>query len=74
MPGMNGHQLVTIFRNERPGIRTMLMSGYPNHVAARNGYIEPGIAFINKPFSPITIANKIRAVLDEGLMEDKTRQ
>jgi two-component system cell cycle sensor histidine kinase/response regulator CckA len=74
MPGMNGLQLVTILRKERPGIKTILMSGYPNHVAARNGYIESGIVFINKPFSPITLANKIRAVLDEGPMEDKARQ
>jgi CheY-like chemotaxis protein len=66
MPGINGPQLITSLRKDRPGIKAVLMSGYPNHVAAHNGELEPGVAFINKPFSPVSLTDKIRAVLDEG--------
>jgi signal transduction histidine kinase/CheY-like chemotaxis protein len=66
MPGMNGRQLVTILRQERPGIKAILMSGYPNHVAVSTGDLEPGVVFINKPFPPISLTDKIRTLLDEG--------
>ena len=66
MPGMNGRQLVTILRKERPGIKAILMSGYPNHVAVSTGDLEPGVVFINKPFPPISLTDKIRTLVDEG--------
>jgi signal transduction histidine kinase/CheY-like chemotaxis protein len=64
MPGMNGRQLINILRKERPGIKAVLMSGYPDNVVMRNGDIEPGVVFVNKPFPPISLTEKIRAMLD----------
>ncbi len=66
MPGINGPQLISILRKERPETKAILMSGYPDHVAAQKGELEPGVAFINKPFSPFSLTDKIRAVMDEG--------
>jgi hypothetical protein len=52
-------------QKECPGIKTILMSGYTDNVVAKRGVLEPGIFFINKPLLPVSLANKIRAVLDE---------
>ena len=46
------------------------MSGYTDNIVARQGVLKPGIIFINKPLRPISLANKIRTVLD-GTGEEK---
>jgi hypothetical protein len=39
------------------------MSGYTNHAIDRNGLLESGRAFLQKPFTPATLVRKIRDVL-----------
>ena len=65
MPGMNGRQLVDAVRVEQPGIKTILMSGYTDNVIAQHGVLQEGYFLINKPLLPISLANKIREVLDQ---------
>ena len=67
MPGMNGRQLVDAIRQEQPGIKTMLMSGYTDNVIAQHGVLQEGYILVNKPLLPIFLANKIREVLDQPL-------
>jgi YesN/AraC family two-component response regulator len=66
MPGMNGRELAGRVRQIRPGIQCLYMSGYTADVIARQGMIEEGVQFIQKPFSGKEIAAKIRAVLGGG--------
>jgi hypothetical protein len=40
------------------------MSGYTDDAIARHGVLEPGIAFLQKPFTPRGLAEKVRQVLD----------
>ena len=40
------------------------MSGYTDDAIARHGVLEPGIAFLQKPFTPFSLAQKVREVLD----------
>jgi DNA-binding response OmpR family regulator len=40
------------------------MSGYTNDAIVRHGVLEPGLAYIQKPFSPEILARKIREVLE----------
>jgi DNA-binding response OmpR family regulator len=40
------------------------MSGYTNDDIVRHGVLEPGLAYIQKPFSPEILARKIREVLE----------
>jgi hypothetical protein len=40
------------------------MSGYTDDVIARHGVLEPGIAFLQKPFTAFGLAEKVREVLD----------
>jgi signal transduction histidine kinase/ActR/RegA family two-component response regulator len=64
MPGMNGRELIETLKKENPEIKSVLMSGYTDNIVARQGVLKPGITFINKPLRPISLANKIRSVLD----------
>jgi two-component system cell cycle sensor histidine kinase/response regulator CckA len=57
--------LIHILRKERPDIKAILMSGYPNHAAGRDSDLEPDVVFINKPFPPIALTDTIRKVLDD---------
>ena len=63
MPGMTGRQLADRLRSSRPGIRVLFVSGYTNDVVVRNGHVDPGIAFLQKPFTPDSLGRKIREVL-----------
>jgi len=63
MPEMNGRELAAEIAEYRPGIKTLFMSGYTADVIARQGIIEEGISFIQKPFSMKDIALKIKSVV-----------
>ncbi|HUJ43884.1 MAG TPA: ATP-binding protein [Opitutaceae bacterium] len=65
MPRMDGRQLVDRLRQSQPEIRALFMSGYTDDTVVRYGVLEASAAFIQKPFSPASLANKVRAVLDE---------
>ncbi len=64
MPGMSGRVLAEHMELLRPGIKVMYMSGYTDDAVVRNGLIQEEIPFLQKPFSPDTLARKVRAVLD----------
>ena len=64
MPEMNGSQLVAKVLKARPGIRVLFMSGYTDDEVVRRGVIDGQTAFLQKPFTPDLIANKVRQVLD----------
>ena len=48
----------------RPTLRVLLMSGYTSDEIVRRGLGEPGIEYLQKPFTPHSLAVKVRAVLD----------
>ncbi|MGZ5427355.1 MAG: response regulator, partial [Thermoanaerobaculia bacterium] len=64
MPGMSGRVLWDQLRVLRPDSRVLFMSGYTDDAIARHGVLEPGIAFLQKPFTPFSLAQKVREVLD----------
>ncbi len=64
MPGMNGKMLRARIQAEHPEIKTVYMSGYTDNVIVKQGMVEPGLAFIQKPFSMEGLARKVRRVLD----------
>ncbi len=63
MPGMSGRELANEVSLKRPGIRVLFMSGYTDNVITTGGMLEKGLAFLQKPFSPSTLAQKVREVL-----------
>ena len=64
MPGMTGRQLADRVGALYPGIRTLFMSGYSDEVASRHGVLEPDAAYLQKPFSPKALADKVRQILN----------
>jgi nitrogen-specific signal transduction histidine kinase/ActR/RegA family two-component response regulator len=64
MPGMNGRELARSLAGRRPGMRVLYMSGYTDTAIAQQGILEPGTAFLSKPFTPDALARKMREVLD----------
>jgi CheY-like chemotaxis protein len=64
MPGMNGRVLADQLCAERPQLKVLFISGYADEVLGRHGVLEPGIPFLQKPFSPESLARKVREVLD----------
>ncbi len=64
MPGMSGRELGRRLLQSRPALKVLYTSGYTNDAIVQHGVLEPGIEFIQKPFSPDTLARKVRDVLD----------
>jgi PAS domain S-box-containing protein len=64
MPGMKGGELARVLRNERPGLRVLFMSGYTDDAVVRQGVLEEGVPYLQKPFSAATLTAKVREVLD----------
>jgi len=64
MPGMSGRDLADRVAERRPGIKVLYLSGYTDDAIVRHGVLEPGIAFLQKPFSADALARKVREVLD----------
>lgn len=64
MPRMGGKELAYWFRVTHPKTRVLFTSGYPDKSVVHNGELLAGIAFLHKPYTPQSLAHKIRAVLD----------
>jgi len=64
MPGMNGREQAERIVKDHPGVRILYMSGYMDDAVMRHGIVESGVAFLQKPFTPLALARKVREVLD----------
>jgi CheY-like chemotaxis protein len=64
MPRMGGRELYERLRPLQPGIKVLYMSGYTDDAIVHQGVLEPGIAFLQKPYSPISLAKKVKDVLE----------
>ncbi len=63
MPEMSGRELCDRLAPLRPGMKSLYMSGYPDTAVFHQRALEPGMPFIQKPFSPESLARKVREVL-----------
>jgi len=61
MPEMGGPELARQFRAERPGVRVLFVSGYPNRELRLE---EMGAGYLQKPFTTSALLTQIRQVLD----------
>ncbi len=68
MPEMSGREVVRRLLQERPAVRVLVrvlyMSGYSDEAVAQHGVLDAGTSFIAKPFTPATLATKVRQVLE----------
>jgi two-component system cell cycle sensor histidine kinase/response regulator CckA len=64
MPGMSGIELARHLALGRPELRILFISGYADDLVGRQGVLQPGRAFLQKPFTPDILLRKVRELLD----------
>ena len=64
MPELGGREFACALNEHRPGARLIFMSGYTEDAVTRQSLLQPGAAFIEKPFTPDALTRKLRSVLD----------
>ena len=65
MPKMGGRELVEKLTMKIPNLRILFTSGYTDDAVVRHGVIETNANFIQKPFTPEALTNKVRSILDD---------
>jgi CheY-like chemotaxis protein len=63
MPGMAGSELAARVAQLAPGTPVLFTSGYTDGEIVRRGLLEPGVAFLPKPFSPESLVRAVQARL-----------
>jgi CheY-like chemotaxis protein len=63
MPGMDGRDLAQHLLRRKPNMKVLYVSGYTDNAIIRSGLLEPGTAFLEKPFTPEVLARKVHEML-----------
>jgi two-component system, cell cycle sensor histidine kinase and response regulator CckA len=65
MPNVGGRELSERILKLRPGLKVLFLSGYTADAVIRQGVLAHGVEFLEKPFTPRALTDKVRAVLDQ---------
>ncbi len=63
LPGLNGRQLADAAREQRPELKVLFMTGYAENATIANGFLDPGMEMITKPFAVEALATRIRDMI-----------
>ncbi len=66
MPGMNGRELADKVCAARPGTPVLFTTGYTRNAVVHNGVLDPGVAFLAKPFTIEQLARKVAEAVARG--------
>ena len=69
MPHMSGKELSDRIRSISPGTVVLFTSAYPEHAIVHQGVLEAGVALLQKPFTPMALARKVREMLDREISQ-----
>ena len=71
MPLINGRELAERLTTLHPEMKVLYISGYTGNIIIHQGLLEPGMAFLQKPFTPAALAHKVRQALDTSQRGDE---
>ena len=71
MPGLSGTELASRLTRKNPRMKVLFMSGYIDDAIVRAGIEEKDVAFLQKPFAPLTLVRKVREVLDGARVNER---
>lgn len=63
MPDVNGRRLADEAVKRRPNLKVVYMTGFTRNAVVHNGVLDPGVNFLQKPFTLDQLATKVRGVL-----------
>src|ERR1700722_3781883 len=63
LPGMNGRQLADQARETRPDLKILFITGYAESAAMADGFLQPGMEMITKPFDLENLSQRIRGMI-----------
>ena len=66
MPLMGGKVMTEWLKTTHPGLKILFTSGYTDDAIAQHGVLDAGVEFLAKPYTPATLARKVRELLDNG--------
>jgi PAS domain S-box-containing protein len=64
LPGLNGRQLADHAREKRRGLKVLFITGYAENATLANGFLEPGMEMITKPFAVEDLTRRIREMIE----------
>jgi two-component system cell cycle sensor histidine kinase/response regulator CckA len=64
MPKVNGRDLALDLSRQRREMKVLYMSGYTDTAIVNSGILQKEVAFLQKPFTPGALAEKVRDVLE----------
>ena len=65
MPGSSGRDLARELATSRPQTKVLFVSGYTGEAMVQHGLTEPGLSYLQKPYTPGVLAAKVREVLSK---------
>ena len=63
LPGINGRQLADQARETRPDLKILFITGYAESVAIADGFLQPGMEMVTKPFDLDNLSRRIRSMV-----------
>ena len=64
MPGISGRQLAERIHKKHPQTKIIYMTGYTDDMVVQHKVLEPGVNMLQKPFTRLDLASKVRSTLD----------
>ena len=65
MPKLSGRELAGQLMRRRTSMKVLYMSGYTDNAVMNSGILQTEVAFLQKPFTPAALTEKVREVLEE---------